>query len=152
MNKTLGFTVDYVQKYHFYKIIFFIFSRYALNHPVVSYCQGMSDLASPLLVTMNDEAHAYICFCSLMSRLSPNFLLDGITMTQRFQHLAEGLMYYDNTFYNYLKSHQVSLLNIIKVEMIKINKKIMAKKVLTKIFYLDTLQTLYISCSAKLPP
>lgn len=101
---------------------FFIFSRYALNHPVVSYCQGMSDLASPLLVTMNDEAHAYICFCSLMSRLSPNFLLDGITMTQRFQHLAEGLMYYDNTFYNYLKSHQVNLLNILKVEQFKRNQ------------------------------
>ena len=80
---------------------------YALNHPAVSYCQGMSDLASPLLVTMNDEAHAYICFCALMRRLAPNFLLDGIMMTQRFQHLADGLQHYDNQFYSYLKSHQV---------------------------------------------
>ncbi|XP_054285046.1 TBC1 domain family member 25-like [Macrosteles quadrilineatus] len=86
--------------------LFNILTTYALNHPAVSYCQGMSDLASPLLVTMNDEAQAYICFCALMRRLAPNFLLDGITMTQRFQHLAEGLMYYDNAFYSYLKSHQ----------------------------------------------
>lgn len=78
-----------------------------MNHPSVSYCQGMSDLASPLLVTMNDEAQAYICFCALMVRLSPNFLLDGITMTQRFQHLADGLHYYDFPLYTYLKSHQV---------------------------------------------
>ena len=67
----------------------------------------MSDLASPLLVTMNDEAHAYICFCALMNRLAPNFLLDGITMTKRFQHLADGLQHYDPDFYAYLKSYQV---------------------------------------------
>lgn len=79
---------------------------YALNHPKVSYCQGMSDIASPLLVTMNDEAHAYICFCALMRRLNSNFMLDGIAMTQKFNHLAEGLMHYDPEFYNYLKMHQ----------------------------------------------
>lgn len=80
--------------------------RYALNHPKVSYCQGMSDIASPLLVIMNDEAQAYICFCALMRRLCTNFMLDGIAMTQKFNHLAEGLMYYDSEFYNYLKLHQ----------------------------------------------
>ncbi|XP_014256585.1 TBC1 domain family member 25 isoform X2 [Cimex lectularius] len=86
--------------------LFNILTTYALNHPSVSYCQGMSDLASPLLVTMNDEAHAYICFCALMKRLAPNFLLDGITMTKRFQHLADGLQHYDPVFYQYLKSYQ----------------------------------------------
>lgn len=86
--------------------LFNILTTYALNHPAVSYCQGMSDLASPLLVTMNDEAHAYICFCALMDRLAPNFLLDGITMTKRFQHLADGLQHYDPDFYAYLKSYQ----------------------------------------------
>lgn len=91
-------------------MIFFIHFRYALNHPKVSYCQGMSDLASPLLVTMNDEAHAYICFCALMQRLCTNFMIDGIAMTQKFTHLAEGLMYYDPEFYNYLKVHQVGFI------------------------------------------
>ncbi|XP_063236514.1 TBC1 domain family member 25 isoform X2 [Bacillus rossius redtenbacheri] len=86
--------------------LFNILTTYALNHPTVSYCQGMSDLASPLLVTMGDEAHAYICFCALMRRLRPNFLLDGITMTLKFQHLAEAIMFYDPEFYAYLKSHQ----------------------------------------------
>ncbi|KAL3280662.1 hypothetical protein HHI36_003900 [Cryptolaemus montrouzieri] len=86
--------------------LFNILTTYALNHPKVSYCQGMSDLASPLLVTMNDEAHAYICFCALMERLCTNFMIDGIAMTQKFTHLSEAIMYYDSEFYNYLKIHQ----------------------------------------------
>ena len=66
---------------------------------------------SPLLVTMNDESHAYICFCALMQRLKKNFLSDGIAMTQKFQHLSEGLLYYDPEFYAYLKRHQVSIVS-----------------------------------------
>ena len=67
--------------------------------------QGMSDLASPILVTMGDEGHAYICFTALMERMKPNFMLDGVAMTTKFQHLSEGLMYYDPEFYTYLKLH-----------------------------------------------
>lgn len=86
--------------------LFNILTTYALNHPSVSYCQGMSDLASPLLVTMRDEAQAYICLCALMRRLKDNFMLDGIAMTKKFSHLAEGLQHYDPDFYAYLKLHQ----------------------------------------------
>ncbi|XP_041971561.1 TBC1 domain family member 25 [Aricia agestis] len=86
--------------------LFNILTTYAIYHPTVSYCQGMSDLASPLLVTMGDEAHAYICLCALMTRLHPNFLLDGEAMTQKFTHLTESLQVYDPDFYNYLKSQQ----------------------------------------------
>ncbi|XP_053962819.1 uncharacterized protein LOC128866257 [Anastrepha ludens] len=86
--------------------LFNILTTYALNHPSVSYCQGMSDIASPLLVTMNDEAQAYICFCAIMSRVRGNFMLDGIAMTQKFAHLTEALSYYDPEFWEYLKSQQ----------------------------------------------
>ncbi|XP_065366935.1 uncharacterized protein LOC135959791 [Calliphora vicina] len=86
--------------------LFNILTTYALNHPSVSYCQGMSDIASPLLVTMNDEAQAYICFCAIMSRVRGNFMLDGIAMTQKFAHLTEALSYYDAEFWDYLKAQQ----------------------------------------------
>lgn len=86
--------------------LFNILTTYALNHPSVSYCQGMSDIASPLLVTMGDEAHAYICFCAIMGRLRANFMLDGIAMTLKFTHLAEALHFYDPEFYDYLKLQQ----------------------------------------------
>lgn len=69
----------------------------------------MSDLASPLLVTMGDEAHAYICLCALMTRLHPNFQLDGEAMTLKFSHLTESLQVYDLDFYNYLKLQQVNI-------------------------------------------
>lgn len=86
--------------------LFNVLTTYALNHPAVSYCQGMSDIASPLLVTMADEAQAYICFCAIMTRLSCNFMLDGIAMTLKFTHLSESLQYYDPEFFAYLKMHQ----------------------------------------------
>ena len=66
----------------------------------------MSDLLSPLLVTMMDEAHAYICFCALMQRLKTNFLIDGVSMTKKFQHLTDGLLYYDPELFTYLKLNQ----------------------------------------------
>lgn len=85
--------------------LFSVLTTFALNHPSVSYCQGMSDLASPLLVTMRDEAHSYVCFCALMKRLRPNFMLDGRAMTVKFQHLTEALQIYDPVFYDYLQRH-----------------------------------------------
>lgn len=55
---------------------------------------------------MCDEAQAYICFCAVMKRLIPNFMLDGLAMTQKFTHLAEALQFYDGQFYEYLKMQQ----------------------------------------------
>lgn len=55
---------------------------------------------------MCDEAQAYICFCAIMKRLSTNFMLDGIAMTQKFEHLSKGLQFYDPEFYEYLKQQQ----------------------------------------------
>ena len=66
----------------------------------------MSDLLSPILMTMMDEAHAYVCFCALMQRLKKNFMADGVAMTKMFQHLSEGLTYYDPEFFAYLKMNQ----------------------------------------------
>ncbi|XP_071527319.1 TBC1 domain family member 25 isoform X2 [Panulirus ornatus] len=83
-----------------------ILTTYALNHPSVGYCQGMSDLASPLLVTMRDEAQAYVCFCALMTRVHSNFHIDGDAMTLKFQHLTEALIFYDIEYFSYLQLHQ----------------------------------------------
>lgn len=82
-----------------------ILTTFALNHPSVSYCQGMSDLASPILVTMNNEAYAYICFTALMQRLKPNFNINGLAITEKFAHLSLLLQHYDPDFFDYLKSN-----------------------------------------------
>lgn len=83
--------------------LFNLLTTFALNHPSLSYCQGMSDLASPLLVVMRDEAQAYVCFCALMRRLAPNFNLDGVAMTLKFQHLSDLVEHFDPVFFRYLQ-------------------------------------------------
>lgn len=85
--------------------LFNLLTTFALNHPSLSYCQGMSDLASPLLVVMRDEAQAYVCFCALMRRLAPNFNLDGEAMTLKFQHLSDLVEHFDPVFFRYLVEH-----------------------------------------------
>lgn len=70
----------------------------------VSYCQGMSDIASPILAVMDNEAHAFICFCGIMKRLEGNFHPDGQLMSVKFQHLKLLLQYSDPEFYTYLVS------------------------------------------------
>ena len=39
----------------------------------LGYCQGMSDLLSPILFVMEDESESFWCFVALMERLGPNF-------------------------------------------------------------------------------
>lgn len=64
----------------------------------------MSDIASPILAVMDNEAHAFICFCGIMKRLEGNFRPDGQLMSVKFQHLKMLLQYFDPEFYTYLVS------------------------------------------------
>lgn len=46
----------------------------------LGYCQGMSDLAAPMLYVMDDEAEAFWGFESLMGTFESNFNVDGTGM------------------------------------------------------------------------
>ncbi|XP_037552952.1 TBC1 domain family member 25-like [Nematolebias whitei] len=81
-----------------------LLTTFAITHPQISYCQGMSDIASPILAVMDNEAHTYICFCGIMKRLEGNFRQDGQLMSVKFQHLKLLLQYSDPEFYAYLVS------------------------------------------------
>lgn len=81
-----------------------LLTTFAITHPQISYCQGMSDIASPILAVMDNEAHAFICFCGIMKRLEGNFRPDGQLMSVKFQHLKLLLQYSDPDFYSYLVS------------------------------------------------
>lgn len=80
-----------------------LLTTYAVTHPQVSYCQGMSDLASPILAVMDHEGHAFVCFCGIMKRLAANFHLDGQAMATKFAHLKLLLRHADPQFYRYLQ-------------------------------------------------
>lgn len=50
-----------------------ILAVYAWIDEDVGYCQGMSDLCSPMIILLDDEADAFWCFERLMRRLRGNF-------------------------------------------------------------------------------
>ncbi|KAL8462590.1 hypothetical protein ACS0TY_033574 [Phlomoides rotata] len=50
-----------------------ILAIYAWFDSDVGYCQGMSDLCSPMIILLEDEADAFWCFERLMRRLRGNF-------------------------------------------------------------------------------
>ncbi|XP_074310986.1 rab GTPase-activating protein 22-like [Silene latifolia] len=54
-----------------------ILSVYAWIDEDVGYCQGMSDLCSPMIILLDNEADAFWCFERLMRRLRGNFRATG---------------------------------------------------------------------------
>ncbi|KAJ6992582.1 TBC1 domain family member 15-like isoform X2 [Populus alba x Populus x berolinensis] len=53
-----------------------ILLTYSFYNFDLGYCQGMSDLLSPILFVMEDESESFWCFVALMERLGPNFNRD----------------------------------------------------------------------------
>ncbi|KAM3654499.1 LOW QUALITY PROTEIN: uncharacterized protein VK521_016705 [Ammospiza maritima maritima] len=79
-----------------------LLTTFALGHPRLSYCQGMSDVAAPLLAVLDDEAQAFLCFCSLMRRLAPRFRPGGRGLARAFGHLRRLLRRADPHFWAFL--------------------------------------------------
>ncbi len=78
---------------------------YSLAHGG-EYVQGMSDLLSPLLYVMRDEAQTYVCFCALIKRSGDgtftNIDVMSDTITNKIELLSRLLARYDPEFWSYL--------------------------------------------------
>jgi len=71
-----------------------ILLTYCMYNFDLGYCQGMSDLAAPILVVMQNEADAFWCFVALMDRMQSNFHTDQTGMHSQLlalQNLVELL-------------------------------------------------------------
>eukprot|EP01062_Namystynia_karyoxenos_P033880 TRINITY_DN2486_c0_g1_i1.p1 TRINITY_DN2486_c0_g1~~TRINITY_DN2486_c0_g1_i1.p1 ORF type:complete len:1025 (+),score=306.39 TRINITY_DN2486_c0_g1_i1:138-3212(+) len=67
-----------------------ILISYAFFNFDLGYCQGMSDILSPLYYVLRDEAEAFWAFVHLMdTRVGGNFSRDQLGMTAELQHFAE---------------------------------------------------------------
>lgn len=67
---------------------------YVQEHPNVSYTQGMTDILSPLLYVMNDEADTYICYSCLLQYIQDNFspqCQGALEKIEALKHLCEVL-------------------------------------------------------------
>lgn len=67
---------------------------YTLEHGDISYTQGMTDILSPILYVMRDEADAYICFAAMAERIKEHFgawCTGTLLKLERLRHLCEVL-------------------------------------------------------------
>eukprot|EP00249_Psilotum_nudum_P016251 c25747_g1_i3 orf=143-2287(+) len=80
-----------------------ILLTYSFYNFDLGYCQGMSDLLSPILFVMEDESESFWCFTALMERLAPNFHRDQNGMHSQILALSKLVQLLDVPLHNYLK-------------------------------------------------
>ncbi|XP_006663009.1 rab GTPase-activating protein 22-like [Oryza brachyantha] len=83
-----------------------ILAVYAWIDKEIGYCQGMSDLCSPMIVLLNDEADAFWCFERLMRRLRGNFRCtqQSVGVENQLQHLASIIQVLDPKLHDHLEN------------------------------------------------
>ncbi|XP_074568603.1 uncharacterized protein LOC141825109 [Curcuma longa] len=80
-----------------------ILLTYSFYNFDLGYCQGMSDLLSPILYVMKDESESFWCFTALMERLGPNFNRDQSGMHSQLFALSKLVELLDIPLHNYFK-------------------------------------------------
>lgn len=80
-----------------------ILLTYSFYNFDLGYCQGMSDLLSPILFVMEGESESFWCFVALMERLGPNFNRDQNGMHSQLFALSKLVELLDIPLHNYLK-------------------------------------------------
>ncbi|KAJ7978962.1 RabGAP/TBC domain-containing protein [Quillaja saponaria] len=83
-----------------------ILLTYSFYNFDLGYCQGMSDLLSPILFVMGDEAESFWCFVFLMERLGPNFNRDQSGMQSQLFAISKLVELLDSPLHNYFKQHE----------------------------------------------
>ncbi|PIN09992.1 GTPase-activating protein [Handroanthus impetiginosus] len=82
-----------------------ILLTYSFYNFDLGYCQGMSDLLSPILYVMRDESKSFWCFVALMERLGPNFNRDQSGMHSQLFALSKLVELLDGPLHNYFKQN-----------------------------------------------
>ncbi|MBA0797220.1 hypothetical protein Gohar_007935 [Gossypium harknessii] len=72
-----------------------ILLTYSFYNFDLGYCQGMSDLLSPILFVMEDESESFWCFVALMECLGPNFNRDQSGLHSQLFALSKGTLLHD---------------------------------------------------------
>ncbi|CAK9868811.1 unnamed protein product, partial [Sphagnum jensenii] len=83
-----------------------ILVTYSFYNFDLGYCQGMSDLLSPILYVVEDESEAFWCFAALMERMAPNFHRDQNGMHSQLMALSKLVQLLDNPLHDYFKQNE----------------------------------------------
>uniref|UniRef100_A0A1J3H452 TBC1 domain family member 15 n=4 Tax=Noccaea caerulescens TaxID=107243 RepID=A0A1J3H452_NOCCA len=105
VNRTDRSLVFYEKKENLSKL-WDILSVYAWIDKDVGYCQGMSELCSPMIILLEDEADSFWCFERLMRRLRGNFRSTGrsVGVEAQLTHLSSITQIIDPKLHQHLNN------------------------------------------------
>ncbi|XP_022878509.1 small G protein signaling modulator 2-like isoform X2 [Olea europaea var. sylvestris] len=83
-----------------------ILEAYALYDPEIGYCQGMSDLLSPIISVMTEDHEAFWCFVGFMKKARHNFRLDEVGIRRQLNTVSKIIKYRDSHLYEHLQKLQ----------------------------------------------
>ncbi|KAG9146974.1 hypothetical protein Leryth_005227 [Lithospermum erythrorhizon] len=80
-----------------------ILEAYALFDSEIGYCQGMSDLLSPILSVMEKDHEAFWCFVGFMRKARHNFRLDEVGIRKQLAIVSKIIKCKDSHLYRHLE-------------------------------------------------
>ncbi|KAJ9173775.1 hypothetical protein P3X46_016880 [Hevea brasiliensis] len=83
-----------------------ILEAYALYDPEIGYCQGMSDLLSPIIAVIEEDFEAFWCFVGFMKKARHNFRLDEVGIRRQLGIVAKIIKCKDIHLYKHLENLQ----------------------------------------------
>ncbi|KAK8710588.1 hypothetical protein V6N13_145906 [Hibiscus sabdariffa] len=91
--------------YHAARLVV-ILEAYTLFDPEIGYCQGMSDLLSPIISVVEDEFLAFWCFAGFMKKACHNFRLDEVGIRRQLNIVSKIIRCKDIHLYRHLEELQ----------------------------------------------
>ena len=100
------------------KLLFFVLMTYSMynldlgNYFLLcihdlGYVQGMNDLLSPILLTLQSEELGFWCFVGFMDKMQRNFSSDQLGITEQLNQLSLLIKFMDPQLYNHLGNFDI---------------------------------------------
>ncbi|WCJ32455.1 Ypt/Rab-GAP domain of gyp1p superfamily protein [Euphorbia peplus] len=83
-----------------------ILEAYALYDPEIGYCQGMSDLLSPIITVIPEDHEAFWCFVGYMKKARHNFRLDEVGIRRQLNIVSKIIKCKDSHLFRHLEKLQ----------------------------------------------
>ncbi|OAY59529.1 rab GTPase-activating protein 22 [Manihot esculenta] len=83
-----------------------ILEAYAIYDPEIGYCQGMSDLLSPIITVITKDAEAFWCFVGFMKKARHNFRLDEVGIQRQLNIVSRIIKCKDLHLFRHLEKLQ----------------------------------------------
>ncbi|KAK1398461.1 GTPase-activating protein gyp7-like [Heracleum sosnowskyi] len=83
-----------------------LLEAYCLYDPEVGYCQGMSDLLSPIITVITEDHDAFWCFVRFMKKARYNFKLDEVGIKRQLSKVSMIIKCKDSQLFHHLEMLQ----------------------------------------------